>query len=77
MIKTKRIRKSQIIGRKPLGVIAGCEGLENYKNIIVTYLGGDIPILVATDLTQTQWNNLCEGNLTAGDRLELSVQGII
>lgn len=78
MLKTMKINKSQIIGRKPLGVIKGCEGSNNYKNTVIGCLGDNIPVLICTDLSsQEQWDRMVEGKLTAADRLEMSVMGLM
>lgn len=77
MFKTMTINKSQIIGKKPLGVLKGMKGSESYKNTIISYIDEDIPILISTDLTQEQWDRLCEGKLTPSQRLKLSVMGVI
>ncbi len=77
MFKTKTIKKSQIIGKKPLGVLKGMVGSENYKNTIITYLWGEFPVLMCTDITQEQWDNLCNGTLSPEDRFKLSAMGVI
>lgn len=72
-MKTMTIKTSQIIGKRPLGVLKGAAGSENYKNTVIAYICGDIPVLLCTDLTQDQWDRMCEGNLSPKERFELCV----
>lgn len=36
----------------------------SYKNLIKGYIDGQIPCLIETNLSQSQWNRFCDGELS-------------
>lgn len=57
-----RINKNQLEGL--VGVIAGTPGDEKYKNTVMGYIDGEIPIFIKTNLNQNQFNKFCDGQLS-------------
>ncbi|SMC19417.1 hypothetical protein SAMN02745134_00825 [Clostridium acidisoli DSM 12555] len=61
-MKTIVIKKSQL--KAMVGVLASSEDAYKYKNTVIGYLDGYIPIFIKTNLNQEQWDKFCEGNLS-------------
>lgn len=61
-MKTMKINKKQLRGM--VGVIAGSEGSEVFKNTVMGYIDGEIPIFIKTNLTQKQWDKFVSGELS-------------
>lgn len=61
-MNTYEIDKSKI--GKRVGCILGSDGEEEFSNIVIGYINGQNPILIRTNLSQSQWNDFCDGKLS-------------
>lgn len=56
------INRNKLLNK--IGVLAGADGAEKYKNTVVSYIYGEIPIFIKTNLNQEQWDKFLHGKLT-------------
>lgn len=66
MINGIAINKNQL-GRKPIGrIVETKEDLisNEYSNIVIGYIGGSEPVLIKTNLSQSEWDRVCNGKLS-------------
>lgn len=68
MIRTYEVNRSQL--KAKVGVIAGTEESDKYKNTVMSYIDGQIPVFIRTNLNQQQWDKFCEGKLSEKELLK-------
>jgi len=63
MINGIVINRSQL-SKRPVGCILGSDSCNRFKNIVISYINGQNPILICTNLNQEQWDLFCDGKLS-------------
>lgn len=71
MIKTIEINRSQLSAC--VGVLSGEKGSDQFKNTVLSYINGDIPVWISTNLTQSQWDKFCNGKLPHKELIKAQV----
>ena len=67
-MRTYEINRSQL--KRQVGVFAGDPDANKYKNTVISYIDGEIPVFIKTNLTQKQWNLFCDGMLSEEEILK-------